>query len=54
MLAGGATNNLANAGSGLSATASAINSVGNMNIVDNRPPPPPHSSVLHMSGNNYN
>lgn len=51
LLAGGATNNLASAGSGLSGITSGINSAGtNMNIIDNRPPPPPHSSVLHMSG----
>lgn len=47
----GATNNLANAGSGLSS----LGAVG-MNIIDNRPlpPPPPHtnlSNLLHMAGN---
>lgn len=48
-LISGATNNLANAGSGM--TASSLGATVNMNIIDNRPPPPPHSNLLHMAGN---
>lgn len=48
-LTSGATNNLANAGSGMA--ASSYSTVANMNIIDNRPPPPPHSNLLHMAGN---
>lgn len=47
-LTSGATNNLANAGSGMA--ASSFGAVANMNIIDNRPPPPPHSNLLHLAG----
>lgn len=49
-LTSGAKNNLANAGSGLSSAGLGAIAT-NMNIIDNRPPPPPHSNLLHMSGN---
>ncbi|XP_031638599.1 dystrophin, isoforms A/C/F/G/H isoform X4 [Contarinia nasturtii] len=50
-LTSGATNNLANAGSGLSASSYGV--AANMNIIDNRPPPPPHSNLLHMSDDEF-
>lgn len=48
-LTSGVINNLANAGSGIS--ASSLGAAANMNIIDNRPPPPPHTNLLHMAGN---
>lgn len=45
----GAINNLANA-SGMSAAGYSAMAV-NMNIIDNRPPPPPHTNMHHMPGN---
>lgn len=50
-LTSGAINNLANAGSGMA--ASNFGAVANMNIIDNRPPPPPHTNLLHLAGMEY-
>lgn len=51
---GGGGMNIAAMGGGNAAAINAGNNLGgvghNIGMIDNRPPPPPHTSLLHMAG----
>lgn len=51
---GGGMVNVAAMGGGNAAAINAGNNLGgvghNISMIDNRPPPPPHTSLLHMAG----
>lgn len=47
----GGIGNSSGSGVGNIIAGGTVNSGAHMNIIDNRPPPPPHSSLLHMAGN---